>query len=216
MNRGEAKKFQLRGGVLVLILSVLVILSADAFSGPVVKRTTSQQWSFPDGNFGPVLPDAGWDNDFGDPTLWVGDRAVFGNGAWAIKRDEIDIFIPNYTDTSPDSMKEMTVELTWQGANLVTIPNYPEKPGVVVVPDGQYDLITIEPGEDVQLGGGWKKTVFTIDIWPNPSSEWVMIKGDIYLDQVVIKTECIPEPATLALITGGAFLAVRRKRQRVR
>jgi hypothetical protein len=212
MNRGEAKKFQLRGGVLVLILGVLAILSADAFSGPVVKRTTSEQWSFSESepNFGPVLPDAGLDNYFGDPCLWVGDRAEFdkGNGAWTLLTDEIDIFIPNYQDSSAGSMKEMTVELTWQGANRCRLP---DKPSVVVTPEGQYDKEIIEPGADIQIDG-WKKTVFTISIWPNPSSEWVMIKGDIILDKVVINTECIPEPATLALVIGGAFLAIRRKR----
>jgi hypothetical protein len=60
---------------------------------------------------------------------------------------------------------------------------------------------------------GWKQSLFQIDIKPNPFEEWIVIKGDIVVDSVTIDTICTPEPTTLGLLIGGAFMAIRRCRK---
>ena len=207
MNRSEAKKFQLRIGTLVLILGVLATLSADAFSVPV-KRTTSEQWSFSTPDKENVHPDNGYIKppDTYDPCLYVNTTYQYDGEAGAWPLGELDIFIPNFSNTGPGTFKQIQIQLTWQGASN----NYmPPQPLVGVVPDYSSDnppqyITTILPRQDFSPVNGWNRSLFLINIEPNPFEEWIAIKGDIIVDQVVINTECIPEPATLALITGGA------------
>jgi len=204
-KRPVSKRFS--NAVLWVILGTMLIVGGNAYATPE-ERTTFQEWSFPQGDYGPILPDPGWNNIFGDPCLSVGDRALWSDNAWALHTDEMDIFIPNYNDR-PNPVKEIFVELTWRAAGLNFLPDYPI---VFAAPVGQYDMITIEPGEDVWLGNQWTSTLFTIHIWPNPPSEWILIKGDIYVSHVLIDTYCIPEPGTLSLLGLSVLFGLKRRR----
>lgn len=58
---------------------------------------------------------------------------------------------------------------------------------------------------------------FTYKIKPQPDWHWVTVFNesatkDLILGQVTIKTTCVPEPATLALLVLGALVGVRRQR----
>lgn len=74
-------------------------------------------------------------------------------------------------------------------------------------------------------GEGWITDVIRLEIEPNPEEEWIYLYArdqatwqyawyPTYIDQVVIDTMCIPEPATLGLLAAGAAALLRRRRKR--
>jgi hypothetical protein len=200
-----SKKFS--NAVLQTIVAAVLVVAGNAYAS--LDRTTYEEWSFSGPGYGPLPPDEGWNNSFGDPCLSVGGRATWSDGAWALNTDKLDIFIPNYSPSEPTSWKEMFVWLTWKEAGLNSLPDYPI---VAVAPVGRYKTMTIEPGEDVDLGDGWMSTLFAIHIWPNPPSEWIFINGDVYIDNVLVDTSCVPEPGTLSLLGLSVLFGLKRKR----
>jgi hypothetical protein len=195
---------------------------------------SKQQWSFLKRHSGPQLPDTGWVNEFGTPQLSVYDsqwsNKVDGHrGVWKFnsRRSEMFIDIPNNPESRP--LKEIWVELTWEAAGTRNcIPweaactrNYipwevagtrnciPDQPIIGV----WADHFEKELMEEKQIDNKWTASLYKITIWPNPSAEQITISGDIRLDQVVVDTRCIPEPATLGLLIGGALMAIRRRRK---
>ena len=76
---------------------------------------------------------------------------------------------------------------------------------------------------DWDLTNGWATDVFELVIEPNPIAETIALyfsDGDsnpmypAYVDQVVIDTICIPEPATMSLLALGGLAVLRRRRKR--
>jgi hypothetical protein len=205
----------------VVILAIAVIIGADAFAAPPWRGSagniTFQQWSFSDANTSP-LPDAvpPLRNSYGTPELDVGSTCVWSssvdgyNGVWAMERDKLDIIIPNYTVLNPQ--KEMWIELTWKKAGH---NSFPDRPLIGITPlydDENMDYSTDISRVDLGSSGNWFTTRFVVNIWPNPPSEYITISGDIYVDQVVIDTRCIPEPGTLSLLGVAALFGLKRKR----
>jgi hypothetical protein len=214
MNSEEMRKSRLSIGTIAIILLAVAFPSQSIFAAPV-SRTTSQQWTFTsppgqvgtDGLYGPFDP-VTYSNDFGKPQLYVGGRAAWGNNAWSLKNDEMDIFIKNYPDNSSGTSKIITVELTWLEGGFIAL--MPDMPTIATLPT--LSLLS----QTNSTSDGWKTTTFTITINPNPLDEVLMIKGDIVLKEVSVTTQCIPEPATLGLLIGGAFMAFRRSRSKIR
>ncbi|MCJ7729040.1 MAG: PEP-CTERM sorting domain-containing protein [Sedimentisphaerales bacterium] len=219
MNRNELASGRILAIALTVILGAAVCASAAIFLPPSWRGeegTTFQQWSFSEQNYAWVNPDADppWDNDFGTPQLFVDRNSLWNatvgehTGVWTFEglMGGVGIDIPNNPVSSPE--KEMWVELTWKEADLMDfIPNVPS---INVVAD--LDSKLVERIQEISIGDGWKSTLFKITLQPNPPREWVTITGDILLDQVIIDTYCIPEPATLGLLSAGALLAFRRRR----
>ena len=50
-----------------------------------------------------------------------------------------------------------------------------------------------------------------LNIEPNPAFEIVRIDGAVMVDEIVIDTICIPEPASLALLGLGGLALMRRR-----
>jgi hypothetical protein len=193
-----------------LCLAVILTAGSTSFATMVptwrgTEGSTYQEWSFSNDSTTPV-PDSS-NNPYGDPLLrvtaigdWISDP-----GAWPLS-GEIDVYIPNLDEPNPE--KEIWLQLTWQVGNDPT-PCLPDEPvvGVTVPPDTTMSMSR----EDTSLNG-WTESWFVINLSPNPPEEWITIKGNIIVDHLVIDTQCIPEPATVALLGLGALVVFRRKR----
>ena len=202
----------------MVIMSPVVCASGAIFPPPSWRGeegTTFQQWSFSEQNYAWVNPDAGWDNEFGTPQLFLDRNSLWNatvgehTGVWTFEgfMGGVGIDISNNPVSRPE--KEMWVELTWKEAGLMDF--VPDVPSINVVAD--LDSKLVERIQEISIGDGWMSTLFKITLQPNPPREWVTITGDILLDHVVIDTRCIPEPATIAILVCGALLAFRRRRK---
>jgi len=191
-------------------LCFLVILTAGSAA---LANTTTQIWYFGADDVMPV-PDVV--NPVGHtPKLRVDPGSGTGwhptvdgrTGVWSLS-GEIDVVIPNYE--FPNPYKDITISLIWAPGGVDDF--MPDQPlvGVSAIP---MDSMTMSVVNDPFEGTIWTQSIYSIRIWPNPPREWIAIKGDILVDQLDIKTTCVPEPATMGLLSLGglALLRVRRK-----
>ena len=167
-----------------------------------------------------MLPDEGYYNPYETSMLSPLLRVSPGNawsdivdqrqGIWALDGG-INISIPNWPEQRPE--KEIWLQVTWKQAGFIDCVC--DQPTVGVATDPLYDTLQMCQ-IDTPAADGWTHTLFKINIFPNPNEECISITGDIFLDQVVVDTNCIPEPASFVLIGGGALLALRRRRNVLR
>jgi hypothetical protein len=187
--------------------------------------TTWAEWEFltnnpqplPDQQYNPYGPSAtfvypGFDQAWEES--WGGHQ-----GVWPLS-GVIYIDIPNLNQPNP--YKDIWVQLTWATQNQTPFGN--EIPYVSEnITGAQGTLIHeialgptgVQPSPP--LGDTWYHSTYLIHIEPNPAHEVIRISGGIMLDEVVIDTICIPEPAVcvmLALMLGSLLSAgaVRRFR----
>jgi hypothetical protein len=162
-------------------------------------------WEFMDPSPNPP-PDMGF-NPYGDPTTQI--YPGVGQEWWAELNGRVGVWplsgeawfdIPNAPEPNPS--KEIYIQLTWEPqapGNLplvmTTLPS--ETPAVLV--------------QETPLGGEWLHSVYSITLEPNPTWERILISGGIDVDQVVIDTICIPEPAGCVLLAVCGLLARRRR-----
>ncbi|MCJ7693777.1 MAG: PEP-CTERM sorting domain-containing protein [Sedimentisphaerales bacterium] len=171
--------------------------------------STFQLWNFSTPDLEP-LPDI-VENPFGSPILRVNPfdgQWMELPGAWPLS-GEIDVYIPNYPEIRP--YKEIWIQLTWMPVDLNPDPFLPNAPVIGVTP---FDTMQMTRGDDIDLGNGWTNSLFMVTLWPNPTEEWITIKGNIVVDQLVIDTICIPEPATVIILGIGGVLALKRKKRK--
>jgi hypothetical protein len=218
MNSKQIQKNWLAiAALVVLSMAVVADASVSAYTGPSWRGgpgTTFERWSFSSDSTSPS-PDS-YNNPYGAPSLWIGDRATWSQtidtyaNVWALKTDEMDLQIPNRSATWAGTEKHIWAEITWKVAGLDTRTTHDDSLMVGVDPEGGYTAMNFKRQDD-SIGNGWFSTIIKVNIKPNPLSEWIFVKGDIYIDEVTIDTQCIPEPATLGLLIGGAIMAIRRK-----
>lgn len=205
-----------------IVLSILVACSGLAVAGLEFDNSvngTSQDWQFDNISFPGmnIMP-----NNDGNPVAPAtavlaygpgtgGHRVMSGEHQGAMFDQQnlgISIGIPNYDNANP--YKEIYVEfvywgeigsasVAWQGAAGMETSTIP---GIV---------------DEEMLPDGWKKYSAIWTIEPNPAFETIeysFVPGnqpEAQLDYILIKTSCIPEPATLLLFGLGGFV-LRKKR----
>ena len=209
-------------------LTVLLLASVGAYAldlNPPPWRgeagSTWAQWEFNYPDLVPA-PDFGV-NPYGPPELFVYPahpwQPVWGNmeGVWPLS-GAIEVQIPN--NPVENEYKLLQIQLTW--AAQVPVPTHPviaveaELLGAPV-PSEDITLLSIDdvilgPTGETNAGDLWHQTTLLYEIVPNPVLESIYISGSIMVDELVIDTICVPEPATGGLLTLGAVALLRRRK----
>ncbi len=126
-------------------------------------------------------------------------------GIWPLS-GYIDVVVDNHDPVNPEKL--LWVQLTWRPT--------PGTTGVPIIqPDTQVGFTStpVRIEDEQSAADGWTTTTYAWEIHPNPMDEWFTISGDIDVDQLVIDTWCIPEPATLSLLVLGGLMMLRRRRK---
>ncbi|MCJ7544097.1 MAG: hypothetical protein MUP47_05960 [Phycisphaerae bacterium] len=115
----------------------------------------------------------------------------------------VSIWIPN--NPEPELYKLVFWQMTSdKSPTPAGNPPTTNPPGTVLAP----------PYTPVKHSGDWYTYNGLLQIVPNPRGEWITFELAYctHIEEIVIKTICIPEPATLGVLACGA-LALRRRRR---
>ncbi|MCK4658294.1 MAG: PEP-CTERM sorting domain-containing protein [Phycisphaerae bacterium] len=198
--------------VAVLIAAVLLVPVA-AFAEDIHPPTwrgdpgsTYQQWTFEDDTaWPPVYPEVD-NNPYGEPVLdsATHDYERLGNysGRDGILFDEMDnivITLPNCGGSY--DYKDIVLQVVW---------HWDGAPGYIWNPSVDF----IETDMNVNLGGGWYYDYIYYRMDSAPAQETLTLDNawGLYIDEIIIDTICIPEPASLALLGLGGLTIFRRRR----
>jgi hypothetical protein len=170
--------------------------------------TTWQGWEFSDDNPAPP-PDMG-SYPYGDPYLlvdpmgdWIPVKGV-AQGLWPLSGE---IYVELWNHPIPNPYKEIWIQITWS-------PQHPDECPLVDLLDpyagGPY---CAEECVELDAATPLYHSTFRLSIEPNPEWESLRIYGTIDVDELIIDTRCVPEPATMAALAVGACLSLLRRRR---
>jgi len=209
----------------LLMTAVLALAGpawADDLTPPPWDRgdpsATFQEWRFDNPPAaGTIYPEID-DNQFGDPSIldpyWPGDSSYLPewdgrDGVWNPYND-FWIDLPN--DPAELPLKDIYLQITW---NLFTDQGRDAEYPIpeVYMPGAPY---TNEVGlvDEYPLDSNWMYSRWHIQIWPNPEFESLYFPGgmsEYFIDQIVVDTICIPEPASLTILALASLVLVRRR-----
>jgi hypothetical protein len=204
--------------VAIFSLTLCLLLSygslwAEDLNGPRWERggegTTFQRWEFGDGSLSPP-PEEGFYNPLAQPLMTMPDTwpnstylASYADmsGVWRLENpDDIYVTIQNYED---NPFKYIWIQITY-AAQEGAVP--------IVLTNPEYtDMVISDP---ILFGDHWYIT-YDITLEPNPPSEIIVIQPagcTTYIDEIVIDTICIPEPATVLMLGLGGLALLRKRR----
>ncbi|MFH1614450.1 MAG: hypothetical protein ABIG61_05125 [Planctomycetota bacterium] len=186
-------------------------LWADDLNPPLWRGqalTTMQSWEFGT-NQNPSAPDID-NNPFGTAsasvvydspfTPWL-DNDCNHQGVWFVE-DRIDLFVPN--SSVPNPIKYMWLQLTFYSDSA-------NDPQIFSIPG----LSMVEKIQKIQLDDYYWHGTYRITIEPNPSEETLYIMPrdcTILIDEIVLDTLCIPEPAMAGLLGSSMCLLLCSRR----
>ncbi len=189
---------------------VVLLFAVCPAIGGLNPAVTYQCWDFNTSALS-LTPDGGWDNPYGEPTAILSDSAgtglVWNNGGyWEGGKFRIVLDIDNQRVANP--YKLVDIEIIYRGS--IT--------GMRIL-DSNGTLYT-SPYDDgsAWLLNGWIGIKETWRLEPNPDWEVIVIEFEggagalAALDKLCIRTECVPEPATLAMLLGGALLSLCKRK----
>lgn len=172
--------------------------------------TTLQAWSFdtPD-NPGLVTLD---ENPYGTPDAEaVGSNVSWmasdngHTGVWRIfSNDYLLLYLPNTQVTSADSYKEIWLQITYSAGSIDRYPQIQTLP----------EYASLEVVQSTIIDNLYYHDIFHIVLKPNPTEEWIAILPrdcTVYIDEIVVDTVCVPEPATMLILGLGVVLLRKRK-----
>ncbi|MBN1919100.1 MAG: PEP-CTERM sorting domain-containing protein [Verrucomicrobia bacterium] len=209
----------------VLLLGATSAFADDLFPPPWrgLPGTTYAEWGFGPGSdpFNPIIPDDYY-NPNGTPTAtWAPGEGQVYKEFWGGREGvlplsgEIVIDMPNYP--TPNPLKEIWIQVTWAAQVPGEAPYvWADAPGYIVQPAEIINVLPLGPTlEPPPADGMWLHTTYRIVIEPNPQFEQIVIIGAIMVDQVVVDTYCVPEPATMSLLgLGGVAILLRFRRKK--
>lgn len=187
----------------------LFVTSSSAFATIVdnapewrgLEGSTYQSWEFlTDAN--PTTPDV-YDNPYGEASLLVtGSEQWYQTymsaiGVWKYE-DNIIIEVDNNPVANP--YKEVWLQITYAAATI---------PDILIIPEGGSSYEIMRPIDVIDLGNGYYHATFQTFLQPNPSFEIALIQPSecvLYVDDITLETICVPEPATMALLSVGLLL----------
>jgi hypothetical protein len=174
-------------------------------------NTTLQAWSFdtPD-NPGLVTLDGNPygtpsaevfvpDTDYPRQTYWMPSDSDH-TGVWRIYGDNyLMLYLPNTQVTGADSYKEIWLQITYSAGSI------DRKPQIQTLPE----YAALDVVQSTVVGNLYYHDIFRIILKPNPTEEWIAILPrdcTLYVDEIVVDTICIPEPATMLILGLGVVL----------
>jgi hypothetical protein len=171
-------------------------------------RTSLQRWEFST-NANPAPADE-YIGEFISPQATILNASAYKpeldgrQGIWPLG-GQIFVTVQDYPEPMPE--KKIWIQLTWEEENPGATPLVEAWAGVDKVDPVAGTLIS-----QTDLPGNWWLSTYEITLSPNPPQETVHITHCIYVDELVIETQCMPEPATLSLLMAAGVVLLRRKR----
>ena len=203
-------------------LSVMILMASTAWAHDLLPApwrgqdgATFAQWTFDS----PTDPGT-IDNPYGDATAsvtlgvqgtgWHDSLVGLGvqTGLWDLGGDGGSIVLE--IDNRPLALdyKEIWIQVTY-------FEDFSQAP-IITIPGASFVSSQTQTVEEVLNGGAWILSQSLWRIEPNPSHEQIVIASDpmwgSVIDQIVVDTIRVPEPAGLALLTAG-MAVMRRRRQ---
>jgi hypothetical protein len=150
---------------------------------------TFQEWTF-DTPANPSPPNI-VNNPFGIPASQV-TAGSWDPAGWTLSAVGSMAFeIPNSPVANP--VKDIWVQITYQQVGPTPLSVSATAGGPVVSGNLEQTLPLLP----------WTHVTYSMTLSPNPPSETVTIMGEVLIGQVVIETQCVPEPGSLAFMGLG-------------
>jgi hypothetical protein len=203
-------------GILGQASAVILDTNPAPFRGG--ENTTLQAWDFLT-NADPSAPDAGWKNPYGTPsadligdfstnTVWLPEDPMESShkGVWIVDRaqqSDMLIGVPNFPRQNP--YKEIWIQLVYSSQDGVA-------PMLYVQADGQpYSMIDTVSSN--KIDAMYSYALYHVTLKPNPMFEVIRIRPrdcQVFVDSILIETQCIPEPVTMVLLGLGGLMLRKR------